>query len=428
MKHVIKVLLRLIARRIVKKYRPEVVGITGSVGKSSAKEATKSILSYKFSVRGTEGNFNNEFGVPLTILGKDNPGRSIVGWADVIWRGLTLIVGHDESYPEILVLEMGADHPGDIAYLTSIAKPTIGVVTAIAPAHMEFYKTIPKLVREKQQIISCMDKTGVALLNIDDDNVWGMHTKTDAEVMTFGLSEDAQIRATDIKISTDHDKRWPMGMTFKLHYNGSTVPIHIDGVLGDHFVYSVLVGASVGALLGMNLVEISESLNGVRMMPGRMNVIPGIKETFLIDDTYNSSPKAVKKAIDTLKAIQVSHQSRKIIILGDMLELGAQSDRDHKQVGVHVAKAGFDYFFAVGPLMKKAAKSAQAEGMDESHIRMFDDASDAGRQLQEMLKPGDMVLVKGSQGIRCEKIVKEVMAEPLKASELLVRQSEKWLE
>ncbi|MCB9798611.1 hypothetical protein H6758_02710 [Candidatus Nomurabacteria bacterium] len=428
MKRILQIVLRILARRIVGKYQPEIVGITGSVGKTSAKEVATKILAYRFAVRGSAGNYNNEIGLPLTVIGKENPGKSVIGWLAVIFRAVSLLLVKHDDYPEILVLEMGADHPGDIAYLTSIARPTIGVVTAIAPAHMEFFKTIRKLVREKQKIVSCLDKTGVAVLNIDDDNVWGMNTKTDAEVVTYGKSEDAQVRATDIGITTDHQTRWPKGMTFKLHYKGSIVPVHIDGVIGDHFVYSVLVGATVGLSLGMNLVEISESLSSMEMMPGRMRLLPGIKETFLIDDTYNSSPKAVKKAIDALKSCQVSHQTRKIIVLGDMLELGKQSGLEHAQVGVHIAKAQFDYFFAVGSMMKKAAKSAQAEGMPEDKIRIFDNAVDAGRHLQELLHPGDMVLIKGSQGVRCEKIVKEVMAEPLRSKELLVRQSEKWLE
>jgi len=421
--------LHFFSRRIIRKYQPEVVGITGSVGKTSAKEMTTRILSSKFVVRGSLGNYNNEIGVPLTIIGKENPGKSLFGWCSVFLHASSLLLRRDPNYPEILVLEMGADHPGDINYLTGIATPSMGVVTAIAPAHMEFFKTIKKLIREKQKIVGCLDKSGVAVLNRDDENVYGMRTKTDAEVITYGFHEHAHVRATDVQVRFSPQTGWPEGLIFKVDYKGSVVPIFLKGVIGDHFVYSVLVGTSIGLMLGMHLVEISQALQTVEMMPGRMRILPGIKETLIIDDTYNASPKATMKALDALlSCCNQKHRGRRIAVLGDMLELGAQTQREHRQIGLCIAEKRIDYFVTVGESMKAAALAAKKGGMSEESVVSFSNSIDAGRFLQDFMKQGDTVLVKGSQGVRMERIVKEIMAEPLHAKTLLVRQGQKWLE
>ncbi len=421
--------LRFYSRLIIKKYHPEIVGITGSVGKTSTKENTAAILSSRFNVRSSVKNYNNEIGLPLAIIGiNKTPGHSIIGWSKVFCIALWLLLKKDKNYPEILVLEMGADKPGDIRYLTEIAPCTVGILTFISHSHTEFFKTIKKIAQEKKHIITHLNSDGLAVLNFDNEMVMQQATSTKAEIMTYGLKEGADLRATDINIIYDETTGWPKGLNFKVNYKGSVVPGFLPGFVAEHLISSALAGLCAGIYFGLNLVEGIESLKKQKPMPGHMCLIPGIKDTLIIDDTYNSSPAPAESALNTLKQITLKPDARRYAVLGDMLELGPETENSHRAIGFKVAENGIDFLITVGEASKKTAAAAIEAGLDSDHVASFANSIDAGKFLQEKIQKNDLVLVKGSQGVRMEKIVKEIMAEPLDAPALLVRQDGNWLE
>ncbi|MFA5128453.1 MAG: UDP-N-acetylmuramoyl-tripeptide--D-alanyl-D-alanine ligase [Patescibacteria group bacterium] len=425
MKKIVQKILYFLAKRVLKKYEPEVIGITGSMGKTSTKEAIFAVLSSKFRARQNLKNYNNELGVPLSILGSESGSKSVLKWLGIFFHGIKLILVRDADYPQILVLEMGADHPGDIKYLTELAPCKVGVVTGIGPAHLEFFESIEKIIKEKRIVVSNLKPEGFAVLNRDDEKVYEIREKTRGKILTYGFSSDAEVRAQEegmigegVEIS---------GMNFKLSYAGAMVPIFLPGVLGRQHIYAALAGAAVGITYGMNLVEVAESLKRYQAPKGRMNLILGIKRTLIIDDTYNASPIPTEVALEVMKSIKLpAEDDKKFAVLGDMLELGSFSEEGHKQVGRAVAASGVDYLVTVGERSRDIARAAKEAGMSEDKISNFPTPEEAGLFVQGKMKQGDVVLVKGSQGMRMEKVVKELMAEPLRAYELLVRQDLSW--
>lgn len=427
LKSFLQYFLRGLTKKVIKKYRPDVVGITGSVGKTSAKEAVTAVLSSKFNVRSNHKNYNNEIGLPLTVIGFDQtPGRSVLGWILVFIQALRLLFTRDKNYPELLVLEMGADKPGDIQYLVDITPCKVGVLTFISHAHTEFFKTIKKIAQEKRIIISHLSHDGFAVLNFDNELVMQNATATKAEIVTYGFKEGADLRASDVNIINDEITGWPVGLNFKVNFKGNIVPVFFPGVAAEHLIPSFLAGLAVGSIFGVNLVEGAAALRQLKPLPGHMRLIPGIKGTLIIDDTYNSSPDPTKSALQTLSQIQIKPGAERYAVLGDMLELGTETENAHREVGFKTAELGVNFLITVGEASKHTAAAAQEAGLDEHKIASFADSVSAGKFLQEKLESGDVVLIKGSQSTRMEKIVKEIMAEPLQARELLVRQGGEW--
>lgn len=427
LKSLLQYWLRVFSKIILQKHKPDIIGITGSVGKTSAKEAIATVLQSKFNVRRSTKNYNNEIGVPLTIIGAEKtPGKSIFGWLSIILKAKKLILRRDKNYPEILVLEMGADKPGDIEYLTEFAPCKVGVLTFISHAHTEFFKTIKKIAQEKRTIISHLRQDGFAVLNFDNELVMQSIGLTKAEVITYGFKDGADLRATDVNILKDEQTGWPTGLNFKVLYKGSVVPVFLPGVISKPAISAALAGLAVGTIFGVNLVEGAQALTKLDGLPGRMRLIPGIKNTLIIDDTYNSSPEAAKAALETLAQIEVKDGAQRYAALGDMLELGPETENAHRELGFKVAEMGIDNLITVGEAAKYVAQAAKEAGLDEHRVASFATSGEAGKFLQEKLKSGDVVLAKGSQGGRMERLVKEVMSEPLQSAKLLPRQSEEW--
>jgi len=424
MKKLLQFKLKLLAKLILARYKPEVIGVTGSAGKTSAAEAIFAVLSSQRRVRRNEKNYNNEIGVPLTIIGRPSPGRNFFGWLALFLYGLKLVLIKDKNYPQVLVLEMGVDRPGDMAYLNSIVKCKIGLVTLIGPMHLEFFGTIENIIKEKGRLISDLEPGGWAVLNYDDEEALGMKAMSRVKVLTYGFDEKADLKALNPAFSFEEAEESAKlaGMSFKLSYNGSTVPVKVPRVLGYQAIYAALAGAAVGLIYGLNQVEIALALQSLKSPNGRMNLIDGIKHTIIIDDTYNSSPKPTVAALDVLGKIPVAKGARKFAVLGDMLELGTYSEQGHREVGRAVIENGVNILIAVGERALGIVEGAKETGMSADAIFHFSSADAARRFVQERIKQGDLILVKGSQGMRMEKIVKEIMAEPLRAAELLVRQ------
>ncbi len=436
MKKLLEKKLRFFAKRIVRKYRPQVIGVTGSVGKTSAKEAIFAVLKNRANIRQSEGNYNNELGVPLTVIGAASGGRSPLRWLSVFAKAKMLWLFRDTNYPAILLLEMGADHPGDIAYLTDMAPCDIGIVTAVAPAHTEFFGSFEKVIEEKSTLVKRLGEKGIAILNYDDANAHAMSKETRAHIMTYGFENGAIVRAAEPEVEFEEREmgtelgkiRVPSGIHFQMFYKDESATVHLGGVLGKAHAYAALAGVAVGIVHHLSLTDIARALEDEYLPPrGRMRIVSGIRSTTLIDDTYNSSPVAALAALEVLRNIPATEETRRIAVLGDMLELGSYAEEGHRAVGKAVAEKKLDALFAVGNTARFIADEAKARGMAPEKVFVFSKAEDAGKFLQDYMDREDIVLIKGSQGARMEKVVKEVMAEPLRASELLVRQGKEWM-
>jgi len=419
--NILKYILKQLARLFIFRYQPEIIGITGSVGKTSTKEAVKAVLEKDFNVRAASKNFNNELGLPLTILGDWRESGGWFFWLKVIICSIKNLIFKSRAYPKILILEYGVDRPNDMKYLLSIAKPKIGIVTALGeiPVHIEFFSNIQSLVREKSKLIAQLPATGFGLLNIDDRFVWEMREQSRAPIVSFGFSEMADIKISNFE---NHFEKGIGGISFKLSYGGNAVPIKIENTLGRSQAYAAAAAAGVGLILGMNLVKISEALHFYQSPPGRLKIIPGLKESFIIDDTYNAAPLSTINALSTLKELK---GARKIAVLGDMLEIGKYTVSSHETVGRLAAKI-VDLLIVVGFKAKFIAEAASKTGLSTKSIFVFTSLAETANFLKQKIKKGDIILVKGSQAVRLEKVVKALMKEPEKAENLLVRQNKQW--
>lgn len=408
-------LLGWCARAIVQKYRPRIVAITGSVGKTTTCSAVAAALSRSWRLRASAKNYNNELGVPLTIIGADAPGSSPFAWCGIFLKAFWLLAVRTNSYPLLLVVEMGADHPGDIAHLIKIAPPDVGVLTAVSPAHTEFFGSVAGVLAEKKLIPASLRPSGVAVLNVDDELVNSIVGEISCRVVTVGASDAADVRVeyeltatgTRVHVYADED------MTFNVH-----------GVLGAPVAHACAMAIAVAQSLGCSSAQIRDGLFTFQPPSGRMRLLDGVKRTKLIDDTYNASPRAAREALEALAKYPTA--GRRIAVLGDMRELGALSDKLHEEIGALIVSLQIDLLITVGADARFFARGARAAVMSEDRVFSFDAPYEAGKFLQERMQEGDLILIKGSQGIRCEKIVKEVMAEPERAGELLVRQGKGW--
>jgi UDP-N-acetylmuramoyl-tripeptide--D-alanyl-D-alanine ligase len=413
-------ILRFMAKTVLWKYKPTIVGITGSVGKTSTKEAVFQVLQSKFNVRKNEKNYNNEIGLPLTIIGVESGNRSPWKWLKVILRWLFIII-FPIKYPEILVLEMGVDRPGDMEYLLSFIKPVVGIFTNISGSHLEFFKSTEHIAREKGKIVRDLPAEGLAILNADDAKVLEMADKIKSPVALFGFGEKAEIRASYVSFNLENFE--PQGISFKLNYQGKSIPVRLPFVLAPHLIYAALSALAAGIFFKINLVDIAGALESFSPPKGRMNLIKGANKSYLIDDSYNSSPASAIAALDVVKNLRAM---RKIAALGDMLELGENSEAGHEEVLKHAFESGVTVFFLEGGRMKNALEKIDLQGQISGSVYYFDDPDSLGRELRKILREGDLVLVKGSQGTRMEKAVREIMAVPEDVEKFLCRQSKDW--
>lgn len=418
-KKIIVSILTLQAKLVLKKYKPKIIAVTGSVGKTSAKDAIYAALRPSFFVRKSEKSFNSELGVPLSILGCNNGKNSPILWLKNIFEGFLLIVSKNH-YPKWLVLEVGADKSGDIENIAKWLKPDIAVITRFAeiPAHIEYFDSPKDVIREKKKLAQYLKQDGFLILNYDDKEVFNLKEEFQKKTVSYGLDEGADIIGSNNNLLYEDGKI--AGVSFKVNYDGSSVPIKIKGVLGIQHVYPALSAIAVGVSLGLNLVDISQSLSGRDYsQPGRMRIIDGVKGSTIIDDSYNASPIAVEWALRTLKNIETD--SKKIAILGDMMELGKYATEAHKKVGQQVAGV-CDVLVTVGVRSVNIAQGALNAGMKESNILQFENSRKAGAYVQNIIEKGDIILVKGSRwATRMEFAVEEIMANPERADELLVR-------
>ena len=408
------------ARTLLRKYRPLIVGVTGSVGKSSTKEAIGLILAQKYSVRAAEGNYNNEIGIPLTVLGSKSGGRSPFRWAWVgmHWFGYVLF---PFRYPEVLVLEMGVDRPGDMEYLLSIVSIDNGVFTQVSESHIEYFGSLHNIAKEKGKLIASLPVSGFAILNADDTRVSRFREKTKAKVLTFGFGEEADIRAEHIAV--EPEARLAKGLSFKMDYHGKSLPIRLPKVIARHQVPAALAAAAVGIALRVNPVQIVDALVAFGPLPGRMRLVPGTRGSILLDDTYNASPASTMAALAVLGELRAN---RKLAILGDMLEIGEESVKRHRELAESVAFSGAELVILVGHRMKHLFDELIGRGFSRQYLFWFERSSEAALFAENVARDGDLILVKGSQGMRMERVSEKLLFDPVEAPYFLCRQSPEW--
>jgi len=418
------------AKWVVRKYKPRIVAVTGSVGKTSTKDAIFAVLARGQYVRKSDKSFNSEIGLPLTILGCPNAWNNPLRWLQNIFDGFLLLL-LPSRYPSWLVLEVGADRPGDISSVAKWLPVDVAVITRLpeVPVHVEFFGSPEEVVEEKAALINAVKPGGTVVLYAEDRKIGLLQEraqKRSLSVCTFGFKE-ADVQGSDVSFVDEEvsGKMRPVGASVYVTVRGASVPCTVMGVVGEHSLLPVLAGAAVGAALKMELADIAHGLMQYEPPAGRMHLLPGIKETLIVDDTYNASPAAVEAALHTMRALKQHTSGRCIVALGDMLELGRHSVDEHKKIGAQVAGVA-DMLITVGFRARDIAEAALNNGLPDGAIFQYEDAAKAGEEFAAMLLPGDMVLVKGSQSMRMERLVEQVMREPERAGELLVRQDTDW--
>lgn len=403
---IIKKILGFLTRKILKKYQPKIVAVSGSFGKTSTKEAIFCVLNNHFRVRRTPANLNTDIGVPLTIIDGKDARRNILGWFYNFWRGLKLILLKDKNYPEILVLEMAADRPGDLKYLTQLAPPDISVLTGIGepPVHLANYSSLEALLLEKSYLFRNLKADGIAILNEDSPNDY-FKKIIKTKLITFGFSDSSQLKILDYRFhQEDFENLADSFITFNLEWQGNIVPFKMP-VIYKSYASSAAAAAAVALAFNLNLVMISDALTHFSPPEHRLSLKKGIKGTWLIDDSYNASPDSLLAALECLLQFQAK---RKIAVLADMLELGKETEPAHLKIG----KIIFNYtdvFFAIGPKMKFAFEAASEESLYSERLFWFENSAEAKIPLQQFLKEGDLVLIKGSHAMRMEEILNEIL-------------------
>lgn len=423
-----------LSKMALKRYKPKIVAVTGSVGKTSAKDMIALVLGAKYTVRASQKSFNSEIGLPLTILNLPNAWSNPFKWIANFWRGFWLIIW-PHKYPEWLVLEVGADRPGDISKVASWLKVDVVVLTRVpdVPVHVEYFKSAGEVIKEKLSLIDGLKNDGVLIVNSDDPNLAGaLPIKKDQEKITYGFERGATVFGSHPHVvykEVGGTKR-PDGIACKVDYEGSNLALRLPGVIAVHQLYAALAAFTVGVSQGVNAIDIVEALSHTVAPPGRMRLIDGAKNSFILDDTYNASPVAVSAALEMLGRLETTGPGRagkRIAVLGDMMELGDKTIDAHRQIGLE-ANTVSDMIVAVGLRAKFILEAAREVGKTEENLKWFDNSHDAGVWLQNVIGEGDTILVKGSQSSRMEKVVEEIMARPELKEELLCRQEKEWQE
>lgn len=412
------------ARRIIAWHKPLIIGITGSVGKSSTKEAVYWVVKNRYRVRKSQSNLNNQIGLPLTIISETEPKGSIILWLKVLLTSLKLSFFRSRKYPRVLVLEMAVDRPKDMDYLLSIVSPKIGIVSNVGITHLQYFRDKKQILKEKTKLLTQLPATGLAIINYDNQELRAFAKKFQKAILSYGFRAGADVRATDLKIGYSpglgEGVSLAQGVSFRVHYKTIYLPVELPNIISKAMVYPILAATAVGLHLGMNLVEIAKNLKDFRTLPGRMQLLRGKRGNLIIDDSYNSAPDSVKAALEIMALVK---SRKKTAILGDMLELGDQETPAHKEL----AKLVFPVAGKVILVGKRTAityKELRKLGFPKNKIFHFQLVSRLTKRLSRLVGKGEVVLVKGSQGLRMEKAVEALVSR--KNRKYLTRQDKYW--
>jgi UDP-N-acetylmuramoyl-tripeptide--D-alanyl-D-alanine ligase len=345
------------------------IGVTGSSGKTSTKEMIASVLRTRFKTKATEGNLNNHIGVPLTLIRLDE----------------------DDEYG---VVEMGMNHPGELAPLVRMTAPEIGVISSIGPAHIEFFADQAAIAAEKAELIAALPPEGLAVLNGDDEWSRRIAGRTHARVVWVGDSTNSTWRAEDLQVAAD-------SLSFRLRHNGSSARVRLP-VVNRVMVANALLAAAVGRECGLTVDEIARGLEAVQLPGARMQVLKA-HGAWIINDAYNANPDSMKAALAALSEFPGAR--RRLAVLGSMGELGRHATELHRVIGEFAARQDLAFLIAVGPHAEAYAQGAMAAGLGHNQIVAALDAEEATVALRPLLREGDAILVKGSNFMGLERLV-----------------------
>jgi len=350
-----------------------VIALTGSNGKTSTRTMLTHIVGRKYETLATMGNFNNEIGLPLTLL-------------------------RIEKTHTLAVLELGMNRPGEIRRLAEICRPDIGIITNVAPAHLEGLGSIEGILRAKGELLEGLNANGSTILNADDPHVASLAENASGEVLLFGLSDQAVVRASHVR-EQGHQ------LSFHLEVPGETIEVTLN-TPGRFMISNALAAAAAGYLMEVPLPEIKAGLECFQPVSGRMRILKLANGICLIDDAYNANPSSVKAALDTLK--QMGKQHSRVVVLGDMLELGNQSAALHRDIGQYATLGNPDRLYLTGDFAHDIAHGAQNNGMDAKRI-VVGSVQEICADLIARADSRDTILVKGSRGMRMERVIKELI-------------------
>lgn len=408
------------AKAALVRHKPFIVGVTGNLGKTSTKDAIYAVMKDHFHVRRSEKSMNSEFGVPLTILGEKSGWNNPIKWLVVIVRGF--FVAFAKDYPTHLVLEIGADRPGDIKSIASWIKPNITVVTQFGqvPVHIEFFRDRDAVIEEKGYLVSALKENGLFIYNGDDHDASKLLEKTKAQKASFGIHESTDVKATNVRLYGS-----PLtGTEAEITLDGKQEHLVLPEVVGKSPVYCALPALLVARALSIPLPVACAALRDAPKARGRMRLLQGMNQSVIIDDSYNASPKATEHGLKTLSDIDTS--GRKIAVLGDMLELGLYTRDEHYKIG-KIAAHSCHRLFTVGIRSRVMVEGALDEKMLDDNIMMCDTSIDAGKELVQIIQPGDVIYIKGSQSMRMERAIQMILAKNHNPKSVLVRQEDEWL-
>lgn len=405
MKALARRVLWLRASDFVGKYKPLLIGVTGSTGKTLTKEAIALALKDDRRVRASHANYNTPVGVALSVLGVQ-AAADRRGWIRLLTGSLLREMAEKE--PDTIVLELGADRPGDIDALVQKLPFTIGVMTNIGSAHLDYFGSKEMVAHEKMSLLVSLPEDGVAVMNADDPLVLAMQDYVRAKTVFFGEAQHVDVRLARAQ------RAGTKGFSGEVHVQGTPYEFFLPHIVARHQLTSFLAALAVTHALQVDIRRAIGNLRSLTPPPGRVRLFEGLHHSTIIDDTYNASPESTLAALRTLESLP---GRRKIAILGDMLELGPKSFYWHNQVGGKVAEVTH-VFVAVGEEMRRAqAKALEAGGVDTHH---FQTSRDVGKWLRDHLKEGDVVLIKGSRAMAMEKVVERLLANSERDGDKLV--------
>jgi UDP-N-acetylmuramoyl-tripeptide--D-alanyl-D-alanine ligase len=369
--------LKNLAMSVRKRWTGTLAAVTGSMGKTTTKEFAAQVMQRKFKVCRNPGNFNNLFGLPLALFG----------------------LSEDNDFG---IFEMGMSAPGEIAEMCRIANPAVGIITNVAPVHLAFFDSLEKIAQAKGELAASLPAAGTLIYNEDDPLVRTIATRFAGQKISFGRTGSADVRADAIEILSLDKTR------FQLICSGAGQQTEIP-FGGAHYVMNALPAVALGRLYGLALEQIVESLGNLRAVAMRGQILR-FKEGFtVIDDSYNSSPRALMQMIEVLSGTPAF--TRRILVAGEMLELGRASDQLHFECGAHAASRGLDIVIGIQGAAREIVRSAAQSGMPESQAHFFADAGAAADFVKGLVRSGDLVLVKGSRGVHTEKIVQSLRSQ-----------------
>lgn len=438
-------------RRTLAQERPTIVAMTGSVGKSSTRQAVAAFLGAgrkDSGVRASAKNYNNELGLPLTVFDMSAPGRSPLAWTRLLLKAYLTAHGWCKTGVRTFILEMGADKQGDIAHLTHIAPPDVAIVTGVTPedaslppVHLAKYPSLEALTEEKATLVQQVRSDGVVVLNADDPRVFAMRHLTHAKVHTYGETDAADIRIMSREVKTE-ERPWgrePIGLEIHLQIYNHLKTYVIPGVFGRSIAYAWAAASGVADALDVSQECLDAAAAQFHALPGRTRIIQGRNGVTIFDDSYNASPAAMMAGLRDLGEVVLAPSQRRIAVIGEMREIGETAHVVHRRMGAEAAHLNLDLFIPCGTFAPAMKEGALANGIKEEQIVVCRDSLDAIPVLEKYLQPGDILFTKASEGprpgtefwnkvtgVRMERVVKAFMAEPERAAKLLCRQEPSW--